>query len=687
MLKRVLVSSAVLLLVIAFSLPAVVFAETETYYTSLATVQGDVYAVQNGKIAIYDPTLGEFRSTDKAVSSDMMLVDSTDGFYLFSLSQKTLIQLDTEAPYAEIRRLRLSQFPSDNDVEVYRAVAMDNALYLLISDFSSDSFRGVWAYNLNTDQQITCPVPSVVDIICAGDGSLVLYSAPLGKEGMLYTWNINDRATRHQSVPGNTDVMPGGLAYFPANQSVYMQTGSTILLSRDDTLEEIAYSSGYAEADLKSAAFTPDEYYMTFYSDGTLRKISLSEQHQQVLRIAGRFSDSALLDAYREASPDVAVIYTQDNPYDEKSFAEAVINRSLNADMIITSTSSSLYQTLIRKGYVLPLDECSQLKDYINCMYPHMIDQVALNGQYFGLPVAISAETMGYQADLFAELDLTIPTSVEELLQFCMNASLPQDIGMLNSSLYTLSDILLQQIIDISLAQGLEADIATVKRLLEMWEQLEISDELYGSDLNEQTLFTPVCDILPGSTRMGQEKISPLLLSAVADQQAVIPASMEVMMIYAGTTQVEQCLDFMTYCSQNLNTATQIALFPERNDPVLKTGLVEQIAALENELSYLSDQLSQQSDNEMLLLQQEEVMLSLQKLQDDPWQISAQDIVAYREAAPYFVFNQRQWRYDTNNIQIYQLRERLRERQINADTFLKKYQDLLWMMQQESGLN
>ena len=211
--------------------------------------------------------------------------------------------------------------------------------------------------------------------------------------------------------------------------------------------------------------------WMPFYSDGSLWPLSLGQPQQEVLRIAGVFSDASLLDAYRQAYPQVAVAVSPELPSQEDAFTQALVNRTLEADIIITSTASELYGPLLEKGYVLPLDGDSRCANAVDSMYPAIQDQVTRDGQRLALPLGLSMETMWYNQRLFTELGLCVPTTVEELLRCCAEASLPPEVGMLRDALVPLSDALLQQTMDLALLQGEGVDLDVARALLTLWEQ------------------------------------------------------------------------------------------------------------------------------------------------------------------------------------------------------------------------
>lgn len=92
----------------------------------------------------------------------------------------------------------------------------------------------------------------------------------------------------------------------------------------------------------------------------------------------------------------MAVAVSPELPSQEDAFAQALVNRTLEADIIITSTASELYGPLLEKGYVLPLDGDSRCAGAVDSMYPAIQDQVTRDGHRLALPLGLSMETMWY---------------------------------------------------------------------------------------------------------------------------------------------------------------------------------------------------------------------------------------------------------------------------------------------------
>lgn len=668
-----------LLLMLVVLLP--MDAQAEIQLNSLATIGEEIYALQDNSLAMYDQTIKEFRLIDRTVPNNFILADSPCGIYIFSTAQQLLIELNNKAPYEEINRWQIHLPNVFQDAMLYRVVVINNELYLLTSDFKSDSFRGLWGYNLNTNQEAFCPIPSVQDMTWAWGDTLVIYSTPLGQKGGLYSWRINEEIAMLAAAPGSRDVVPGGLAYHVTTQMVYFQADGAIMSYDGQSLRATGYIMKRLEEEYSSAAVTTNDEYLLFFTDGIMNSFPMYAETQTVLSIAGSFDNETFIESYCALNPTIAITYTQDDPYNERSFAEALINRSLSADMIITSTSSTLYQVLLQKGNVLPLNQQAQLIDLITCMYPTIVEKVTLDGKYFALPFLLEEETIGYDPQLFEELRLDIPSTVEELLQLCMNTTLPNEVCLMNYPLSPLSDQLLQQIIDISFAQGMSTNVDVTQRLLQLWEQFS-KNQKTQIDNAEKALFIPSFRILSENPNMQSQYYNPLVLSSADGQSPVVHASMKVIMIYAGTTKAEECLDFISYCANNLEPISRIALFPEENTPIKNEELEHQIQVLKNELELIEEAIEKEG-NQTLYQRRKEIAAQLYRLEVNPWKISPEDIAMYREVAKHFLFTSDLYRYDTKNLQFAQLRDKLRQHQLSADGFLQKYLEIIRMMHLE----
>lgn len=679
--RLLLLLLAVLFLTAAIA--AAAYAEEENYH-SLVTAQGKTFAVNGGVIFVYDRDAGGFCATEKNVPFNAILADSRDGLFLFSPGEELLIRLETEAPYSETGRWELPGFPPEEYDEIYRAAVADDVLYLLTFNGNSDSFRGIIARDLKNGRLSECPVPSVSDMTCSGEGGMVICSTPLGGGSSLYTWQADSEEQKICPLPDMPYGVTGGLAFHAASGKAFLRVGNVIYALEGNEITEAAFAAEESET-AESTAMTEDQVYLQCFGDGTLAKQKITGEKQQVLRIAGYLNDKSLISVYREENPDVAVIYTGDDPYNESAFAEKVLTGNLEADLVVISTYSSLMRSLIQKQYALPVDACAPAVELIGRMYPQMRDQVMREGRYCGLPVGIRAETMGYRPDLFEELGLEVPHSVEELLRFAQNASLPDDTVMWADPLCSFGEGLLQEAIDAAFARGTESDMDAAGKVLEMWEKYDGYAGEESDNPFENALFTRHCDAVPGRGNMLAENARFLLLSAAEGQEPALPADMEVILVYAGTDKEELCLDFLSFCAEHLEDSTRIALLPDENEPVMENGAEEKIQELRELTETIAGMLAEEAENETLQQKQEELLAELADEEKNQWKISAEEIEAYRAVAPCLVFNDSRWRYDTKDHQCYELREQLRTHSISAEEFVRRYSNLMWMLIQEEG--
>lgn len=255
---------------------------------------------------------------------------------------------------------------------------------------------------------------------------------------------------------------------------------------------------------------------------------------------------------------------------------------------------------------------------------------------------------------------------------------------MLRDALLPLSDALLQQTMDLALLHGEGVDLDVARALLTLWEQ-NASAYANADRVADQALFTRMTSVQLGEALWDMEDYRPLVLSVAPEQSPSLPASMPVMMIYAGHAAAGALPGVPGFLRGKPGCCRLGCPFPQRGEPVEKAGLEEELAVLEAQLSALDTQLAAQPEVEALQLEREELQLRLQALRDDPWQVSPQAIASYQAMAPNLVFYQQRWRYDTTDAQVYQLRERMRTHQISAEQFVKDYQHMLWMFNRENG--
>lgn len=675
---------AIILLVMPTTVPAETGTGQEEGIYSLATAGGKVYAIREGRLAVYDPDKGSFEPASRTVPMNTMLADSPDGLYLFHPGEAAVIRLEEQEPFDELERWNLSSFPDGEYDTIYRAAVTGNVLYLLTSSDTSESFRGIIACGLKDNRMTECPVPATLDMTCAWDGAIAVYSTPLLGDYCLYSWNTGEKEEWLQNVPGTAFDICGGLAWHEPSRTVYVQAGNVLYSYDGETLENAAYMQDEEWNDIQAAAIPDGKLYMQKYGDGMLKKFPVTEGNDRILRIAGQMNDMSLISAYRAEHPDITVIRTPEDPDAGLSFAEQVLNGNLSADLIVTSTSSSLYRSLISRGYVLPMDSSGALKKLLELTYPHMAAQVTRDGHCYGLPVDITAEPMGVHPELFEEAGLDVPHTVEELLLFARSAALPDNMVMWNDVLCTFSERLLQETMDVAFAKGMETDLGTVRKLLGLWEQYDA--EWHGEDDSSygKSLFTRYCNVIPGKDNMLAGNADCFLLAPAGEMEPAIPASMQVVLIYARTEQPELCLDFVSFCAEHLPEATRIVLLPDCNEPVADKEKEEEIRRLEEELSAVNEALEKEPGSEALRLKREEDTRSIQELLENPWEISPKDIEAYRKTAPYFVFSERRWQYDTDDHQIFQLREQLRKHQMSTDAFVDRYEELMRMITLEN---
>ena len=330
---RFFLPAAVLLGLILSLLIALPALGAPTSLTDLCCSGSDIYALQAGEILIYDPPSQDFLPTGLQAGSGACLVDSLDALWIWNVHAQALTAFDP-ATGSQTARYQLRSGLAERP---YHTVLSGDILYLLAQDFSSDTFRGVTAIDIHTGQLFQSPLSSIADIALTAGGELALYQTPLGQPGALYTWKAGSSPVRQADAPGNTllTTPPGGMAFDLAENRLLAQANQTLWDLSGSTRAEVAYLTAYEYADLLRSAYTQGTYFELF-SNGAWRA-QRTDTSQQVLRFAGLFPDKACLQAFREAHPDIAVVYSSLDVTNETALAEAIINNTLDADILILS--------------------------------------------------------------------------------------------------------------------------------------------------------------------------------------------------------------------------------------------------------------------------------------------------------------------------------------------------------------
>lgn len=650
-----------------------------TCLTDLCCSGRDIYAFQAGDILIYDAPSQDFLPTGLQAGSGACLVDSLDALWIWDVHTQALTALDPASGSQSARyqlRSGLAERPC-------RAVLSGDILYLLAQDFSSDTFLGVTAIDIHTGQLFQSPLSSIADIALTADGELALYQTPLGQPGALYTWKAGSSPLRQADAPGNMllTTPPGGMALDLAENRLLVQANQTLWDLSGNAPAEVAYLTAYEYAELLRGAYSQGTYF-ELYSDGTWRA-QRTDTSQQVLRIAGLFPDAACLQAFREAHPEIAVVYSSMDVNSDTALAEAIINNTLDADILILNTDSNLYHAIIQKGYALPLRSVS-LSENVQRMYPVLQQELMVNGEVYALPLTLGGNTMFYNAALFDALQLPVPATVEELLSFCATANLPDDAQLHQRWFMPLSEILLRYLCDLYLDSPDQVDSPALLSALSQWESCCDAIDARASDSSESpALFRYGSELYPWERPQENERI--LILNDSKGEPLPFPINLSVALVYARSSQPDTCLSFLNFCAEHQDDAFRIAAHPDENEPLPALHTAQQLQSIQEAMLPIQQALANQPDSLTLQQQLEELQLEYAQLEAHPWRISEEQILAYRREVPFFALRERRWGYDTQDVQLHQLLTRLKTHQISAQQFVESYLAIGQMMLLESN--
>jgi raffinose/stachyose/melibiose transport system substrate-binding protein len=146
-------------------------------------------------------------------------------------------------------------------------------------------------------------------------------------------------------------------------------------------------------------------------------------QDVTTLRVWDTFTETsegmdALIAAFEEANPDIDVQRDVQSVDDMRPTIQTALNSGTGPDVFYYDTGPGFAGVLAEGGLLRPLDDlyASGALDHV---YPWTRERSTFGGQTYGVGNAVEFLSVYYNADLFAELGLSEPTTYEEFLALC----------------------------------------------------------------------------------------------------------------------------------------------------------------------------------------------------------------------------------------------------------------------------
>lgn len=456
---------------------------------------------------------------------------------------------------------------------------------------------------------------------------------------------------------------------------------------------------------------------MIVYANGDgayVRRLDAPEMAAGALTVANEGGTTKHMAVVAE-HPELNVTLASNYPQTMEELTTAMVSGTGSMDVLCLTTSYNPVERLIDKGYAADLSGYPELMAVAGRMDPRFTQSVMRDGKLYALPVALSTNTLGVNAEAMEKLGLTesdLPATWLEFLDFAANYY--YDYGEENADV-ALMDLnmrrpLFQMIRDQYVAAQLRDtgsvsfDTPLFRKLMQALEAIDFTeldpyevkgDKIWeGNDANEfyekQQLFTRYSEASPramdqsGYGRSNQ----PLILRLDSETEPVLPVSMTVMIVNPRSTRMDQAAAYLTAYAGHYDAETEnIMFFPDQNDPVPNSYYEVQKQSYEESLRDVDSRIEKADESEKASLREtrEQIQGYLDELENQRMSVTEEMIQAYREqVAPYlYVTPQTPLTNPESSNELDTLTSQYLDHAIDLDTYIREMDQRVRMMMLE----
>lgn len=673
-------------------------------------------------------------STDATTPVVTRLLADGECLYGFDESSRQVMRLVDGAGSAAVQPLctleAVEQKPSEDgiyyDSYVNSMFMQDGEVVRLAENYGEgESSLLVERYALDTGKLIAQQgVDSTLRALCAyKDGKYLALVQPVpGPEDMEAP--MTQMAVYDPATGGTTPVATLNGSYL--NNLTYDRESDTAYYCGDATIYAVPLATGesrvsaylpvnaWSGSDTTFAALSGG---MIVYAngDGTyVRRLDAPELAAGALTVANEGGTTKHMAVVAE-HPELNVTLASEYPQTMEELTTAMVSGTGSMDVLCLTTSNNPVERLIAKGYAADMSGYPELMAVVGRMDPRFTQSVMRDGKLYALPVALSTNTLGVNADVMEKLGLTesdLPTTWLEFLDFAANYY--YDYGEENADV-VLMDLnmrrsLFQMIRDQYVAAQLRDtgsvsfDTPLFRKLMQALEAIDFTeldpyevkgDKVWeGNDANEfyekQQLFTRYSEASPramGQSGNGRSN-QPLGLRLDGETEPVLPVSMTVMIVNPRSTRMDQAAAYLTAYAGHYDAETEnIMFFPDQNDPVPNSYYEVQKQSYEESLRDVDSRIEKADESEKASLREtrEQIQGYLDELENQRMSVTEEMIQAYREqVAPYlYVTPQTPLTNPESSNELHTLTSQYLDHAIDLDTYIREMDQRVRMMMLE----
>ncbi len=365
--------------------------------------------------------------------------------------------------------------------------------------------------------------------------------------------------------------------------------------------------------------------------------------------------------AMSEVRGDVAVLLKgiEDENFD---MMQAMMNRDSYMDIYQIFCSGTDYNALKSRGFLQDLSDNEQIAADTERMYPVIRDFVKQDGKIIGVPLYVSAGTLGINTRLWKNMGGTeeeLPKTWDQFFDWLetLPEKLTEDIDLVEDSQWmdrdsfrsSIRDDIMEQYQAMMDARGEEDYVFNtpmINSLLKRLEEVDYDalgvreadeskeDNTYDMDMDKKTLLQIYFSNTPGDHYA--TLYSPLLLTFEEGEEPIIPAYMSLAILNPYSEHPEEAKQYLSLMLKNMSPSDACTLFTDKTEPIAESYYLENKKSFDEYAAFIQEEIEKADGDDKAAWEANlrEMEEQLEDMERWGWVVSPQSIENYKAAGP-----------------------------------------------------
>ena len=406
----------------AVSAQRTIFLEDDHVLLDMAAFQGELYVLTDEGVSRLDTETGELLLVTDDVSGDYKkencvdwLFANEDGLYAVCLQNYTLQRILNEKTKEAIRADLT--FDTDEDIYIVSGTLTKDWLCLL-SEYDEETRLDFWP--LVDGEAFSVPAEEAF-AVCTGTNDTVLYAAVAYERGRAkYSVVRVDPDNESEEIILETEKKFYDIC---ENQDGELfLTGKGMVYHWNNESEEMTETTGIPGGDVVETTLFADHLIATIVDNSlAIRELDGNDTGEYVtLVVMEQYGRTEFYKNFVSAHHDVEVKFVDSGEMTpEEQFVQDMLLGNDNVDVYLLSDTNML-KTIRERGYYADLAVYDEIRDNVNRMYEPFRNAFSHDGKIYAYPHDTFIDSLTYHKGVFAELGVSLPTTYEEFLDFCL---------------------------------------------------------------------------------------------------------------------------------------------------------------------------------------------------------------------------------------------------------------------------